>query len=60
MLLFYVEIIVVGSSVAALGWLKKEEEEEERRKSMFQLVLTCSSRKLCVNVIPIFDNKSIR
>ena len=31
---------------------------EERRKSNFRLMLTCSSRKLCV--ISIFDHKSIR
>ena len=42
MLLFRVEIIVIASSVTALGWLKKE-EEEERRKSNFQPILTCSS-----------------
>ena len=40
MLLFRVEIIVIASSVTALGRLKKEEEEEEeeeeeRRKSDF-------------------------
>ena len=37
-----------------------EEEEEERRKSKFQLMFTCTSRKLCVNVIPVFDHKTIR
>ena len=45
MLLFRVKIIVVASSVAALGRLKKE-EEEERRKSDFRPIFTCSSRKL--------------
>ena len=64
MLLFCVEIIVVATNVVVLGWLKEEEEEveeeEERRKSKFRPMLTCSSRKLCVNVIPILDHKSIR
>ena len=57
MLLFCVEITVIASNVAVLGWLKKE--EEERRKTRFQPMLTCSSRNLCINVIPILDHKSI-
>ena len=52
-LLFRVKIIIVASSVVALGRLKKE-EYEERRKSNFQPMLTCSSRKLCINVLSIF------
>ena len=52
MLLFRVNIIVVASSVAALGLLKKE--EEERRKSNFRPMLICSSRKLCIDVLSIF------
>ena len=34
--------------------------EEERRKSNFLPMLTCSSRKLCINVLSIFDDKSIQ
>ena len=56
-LLFHVKSIVVTSSVAALGRLKKE--EEERRQSNFRPMLICSSRKLCVNVLSIFDHKSL-
>ena len=55
MLLFRVTIIVIASSVMVLGRLKKE---EERRKSKFRPMLTCSSRKLCINVCSIFDLKS--
>ena len=35
MLLFCVEIIIVASNVAALGYLKKEEEEEEEENPSF-------------------------
>ena len=55
MLLFRVKIIIIASSVTALGLLKKEEE-----KSDFRPMLTCSSRRLCIDVLPIFDHKSIR
>ena len=54
MLLFRVEIIVIASSVTALGRLKKEEEEEERRKSKFRPMLTYCSRKFCINVTSYF------
>ena len=33
---------------------------EERRKSDFGSVLTCSSRKLCIDILSIFDHKSVR
>ena len=51
MLLFRVEI-VIASSVMALGWLTKEEENPN-----FRPTLACSSKKLCVNVIPVIDHK---
>ena len=53
-LLFRVKIVVVASKC------RGARPAEERTKSYFQPMLTCRSRKLCVNVLSIFEHKSIR
>ena len=62
MLLFCVKIIVVASIVAALGQMmmmtmtmKKKKKKEIQFSTHVDF---CSSRKLCINVLSIFDHKS--